>query len=322
MGNTLPTTTHKKTITVLGALGGQGGSVIDTFLKDGSFLVRGVTRSVDSDAAKALEQRGVEMVTGDTKDPSSLFKAFTGADIVFVVMNFLDPGIRTKEGTLTKEIFEQAKMAGVKHVIYSGLANVDKHSGGELKVPHFTLKAEAWDYLKSMNGFKSVTNVEAAAYYSNWFTFFKPKQEDDGTLVWTWPGKKGGAFSQFDVSTGMGPAVLAAAQHHMKYHKKEILLEGDKLSIEDCVALISKKTGKPVRVDYVHPEIFKTLFEGAAEVADMVTWFDLYGFYGPETKTRHHKSGKEIGGLISFEEWLDTEEFKKLSSPLLLSSSS
>ena len=42
-----------QTIAVLGALGGQGGSVVDTFLEDKSFNVRGVTRSVDSPAPKA-----------------------------------------------------------------------------------------------------------------------------------------------------------------------------------------------------------------------------------------------------------------------------
>ena len=191
-----------KTIAVLGALGGQGGSVVNTFLQDGSFKIRGVTRSVDSPAALALQGKGVEMVSGNVKEPSSLSQAFDGADAAFVVVNFWDPEIGKKEGELTNAIFDQAKKSRVKHVIFSSLANADKVSGGKINVPHFTLKAQSWEYLQTL-GIEAVTCVEPAAYYSNWFTFFKPTEAEDGFLVWTWPGKKGNAFSQFDVKTGV-----------------------------------------------------------------------------------------------------------------------
>ena len=301
---------NPKTIAVLGALGGQGGSVVDTFVKDGSFNVRGVTRSVDSPAAQALKERGVDMVAGNVKEPASLSKAFAGADTAFVVVNFWDPEIGKKEGELTNAIFDQAKKSGVKHIIFSSLANVDKVSGGKINVPHFSLKAESWEYLKTL-GFDAVTAVEPAAYFSNWFTFFKATEAEDGTLVWTWPGKPGNAFSQFDANTGVGPSVLAAAEDPVKYNQRNILLEGEKISVEDIVAKISEKLQKPGRVHFEDPEKFATFFDGAHELAQMVKWFEDYGYYGPETETRKHDSGKEIGGLISFQEWLDSDEYKK-----------
>ena len=304
---------NTKTITVLGALGAQGRSVVNTFLADGSFRVRGVTRSVDSPASQDLAKQGVTMVAGDVKDPASLFSAFTGADIAFVVVNFWDPDIGLQEGELTKAIFDEAKKAGVPHVIYSSLANVNKVSGGDITVPHFTLKGEAWEHLQTM-GFESVTAVEPAAYYSNWFSFFKAVEDEAGTLVWTWPGKKNHAFSQFDVNTGVGPSVLAAAKDPSKYNLQNILLEGEKISIEDIVAGLSKKLGKTGRVHYEDPAKFSTYFEGAHEISEMVRWFDEYGYFGPETETRKHDSGKEIGGLISFQEWLDTSAYEKLVS--------
>ena len=218
---------NTKTITVLGALGAQGRSVVNTFLADGSFHVRGVTRSVDSPASKDLAEQGVNMMAGDVKDPASLSHALTGADIAFVVVNFWDPDIGIQEGKLTKAIFEEAKKAGVQHVIYSSLANVKKMSGGDIAVPHFTLKGEAWEHLQTM-GFESVTAVEPAAYYSNWFSFFKAVEDESGTLVWTWPGKKNHVFSQFDVNTGVGSSVLAAAKDPSKYNLQNILLEGEK----------------------------------------------------------------------------------------------
>jgi uncharacterized protein YbjT (DUF2867 family) len=61
---------------IIGATGGQGGSVVDSFLKDGTYQVRGVTRNVNSENAQALAKRGVEVVTGDLNNEASLWEAF------------------------------------------------------------------------------------------------------------------------------------------------------------------------------------------------------------------------------------------------------
>lgn len=65
-----------KLITVIGATGTQGGSVVAAALKSGDYKVRGVTRNVDSEASRALVSKGVEMVAADLNDQSSLEKAF------------------------------------------------------------------------------------------------------------------------------------------------------------------------------------------------------------------------------------------------------
>ena len=72
-------------ITVFGATGSQGGSVVNAVLASGQFKVRGVTRDLESDASKALKNRGVEMVRADFADKESLRKAVQGSEIVFGV---------------------------------------------------------------------------------------------------------------------------------------------------------------------------------------------------------------------------------------------
>lgn len=56
-----------KILTVFGATGNQGGSVIEHVLADStlskSFKIRGITRDVSKPAAQALIQQGVEMKT-------------------------------------------------------------------------------------------------------------------------------------------------------------------------------------------------------------------------------------------------------------------
>lgn len=63
-------------ITVIGATGKQGGSVVDTFLKDGNLQVRALTRNTDSPKAQALAKQGAEVVQANFDDLDSLRKAF------------------------------------------------------------------------------------------------------------------------------------------------------------------------------------------------------------------------------------------------------
>lgn len=56
----------KKIITVFGATGKQGGSIVDMFVSDAKlkeeWAVRGITRDVSKPAAQALAAKGVEVV--------------------------------------------------------------------------------------------------------------------------------------------------------------------------------------------------------------------------------------------------------------------
>lgn len=63
-------------LAVLGATGKQGSSVVNAALQDGTYKVRAITRDVNSESAKALTARGVELVTADVNSEQSLIKAF------------------------------------------------------------------------------------------------------------------------------------------------------------------------------------------------------------------------------------------------------
>ncbi len=82
-----------KVITIFGATGYQGTSVIDSLLqnKANAFCVRGITRSPDSDKAKALASRGVEIVKADGLVKEQLVEAFKGSWGVFANTNSDDP---------------------------------------------------------------------------------------------------------------------------------------------------------------------------------------------------------------------------------------
>lgn len=65
-----------KIIAVTGATGSQGGGVVNVMSKTPGWKVRAVTRNTQSEAAKKLAERGIEVVQADMDDEESLKKAF------------------------------------------------------------------------------------------------------------------------------------------------------------------------------------------------------------------------------------------------------
>lgn len=80
-----------KLLTVFGATGAQGGSLINFVLQHPKLSkdnrLRGITRDVSKPAATDLQARGVEVVKADMSDPSSLEKAVAGSYAVFAMTN-------------------------------------------------------------------------------------------------------------------------------------------------------------------------------------------------------------------------------------------
>ncbi|RNJ58079.1 NmrA-like domain-containing protein 1 [Verticillium nonalfalfae] len=164
---------HQQVITIFGATGLQGGSVIKTFLGDrklSGWLIRGVTRNASSEKARDLAAKGVEVVEANLNDRVSVLKAVQGSTVVYGVTNYwesLDKNLEVQQG---KNIADAVKEAQVQHYIWSSLPNITKRkhnaighfarayshgfavSGGVLsRVYHFDSKAEVESYVRSLN---------------------------------------------------------------------------------------------------------------------------------------------------------------------------
>ena len=158
--------TSQKLIVVIGCTGKQGGSVVETFLNEPAWRVRGTTRNPSSAKAKALDARGVEIVEADLDAPASLALAFQDAHAIFAFSDFWtlynDPGNRSKvkegqsfnEWTADREtqqlknvIDVAANVPTLERLVISSLPNVTKLSGGKYtQVYHFDSKANAVEY--------------------------------------------------------------------------------------------------------------------------------------------------------------------------------
>lgn len=63
-------------LTIVGATGSQGGSVLASALESKQYRIRAITRNPKSAAAAKFSSQGVEVIVADLDDESSLFKAF------------------------------------------------------------------------------------------------------------------------------------------------------------------------------------------------------------------------------------------------------
>ncbi|KAM8960346.1 nmrA-like family domain-containing protein 1 [Pelodytes ibericus] len=260
----------KKIITVFGATGSQGGSVAKALLADGTFAVRAVTRDASKPAALKLKQEGAEVVAGDLENKKSLEAALTGAYGAFVVTNFWEHFNKDKEVTQGKLIADLAKCLGLKHVVYSGLENVKKLTGGKLEVLHFDGKGEVEEYLRATG--VPTTSVRLAYYYENLLSF-KPKKSKDG-LSYELSIPMGDVPMDGISVADLGPVVVSILKNPTEYLGKDIGLSTDKLKVEEYAAIISKVTGKTIKDAKVSLEAYgKSGFPGAQELANM---FEFY----------------------------------------------
>ncbi|WP_326494176.1 NmrA family NAD(P)-binding protein [Ensifer sp. SL37] len=81
---------------------------------------------------------------------------------------------------------DAAREAGVEHLIWSTLPDVETISAGRFNVPPYTGKAKV-DHIVSSAGFAHHTFVVPPFYYQNLLTVSAPQQQRGGTYGWTLP---------------------------------------------------------------------------------------------------------------------------------------
>ncbi|TGO36847.1 hypothetical protein BHYA_0113g00200 [Botrytis hyacinthi] len=163
-----------KILTIVGATGAQGGSVVASALKSGEYKVRGITRNVESASAKALTTQGVDMVAADTSDMASLVKAFEGSHAIFVVTDFFAPfATKDVEETVAIESTQgincakaASKTTTLEHYIWSTLPDNQKISSGKCSVPHFESKTKVDEYIRQDKALLAKTTFLFITYYA------------------------------------------------------------------------------------------------------------------------------------------------------------
>jgi putative NADH-flavin reductase len=148
---------NKKLLTIFGATGNQGGSILDIVLArpdlKEKYALRGITRDPSSKKSQALNEQGVEMVKADVDDAESVKAATKDSYGVFGVTDFWSILDKEREIRQGKNIFHACKENGVKHFVWSALPYSEKITEGKLKhVDHFDSKAIVAEFVEENKG--------------------------------------------------------------------------------------------------------------------------------------------------------------------------
>ena len=294
---------EKDIISVVGATGQQGGGVVDALLAQGRFEVRALTRHPESEAARALAARGVEVVQADLLDPRSLARAFEGAYGAFVVTNFWDPGVGSRESEVAVAAVKAARKAGVQHFIWSTLPDAKELTGGRHEVAHFSSKAHVDAAVRAV-GFARHTFVQAPFYFQNFLGLMAPQPLPSGGRGWALPMDPAKRVIHAGDIRDVGKAVAAA------FGARDGLPDGSVLAVcggayswNDFVSAL-RTLGHDVEYMQVPVETFDRAFPGAPEIREMFQYFEAHTYFGPQREA-HIAAAKALvpGGFKSFADW-------------------
>lgn len=229
-------------ITIAGALSKQGRSATHTLLQSRQYRVRALTRHINSADARDLAAQGAELVNiplemGHRK---ALVDAFAGSYGAFLMTPPIAPPA-THEAELGTELADAAVEAGVQHLIFSSLENVDEITSGTKFAPHFTDKARIEDYIRGLPVRSSF--VILAFFYTNLLEYYTPRMEGD-ELVFPIYLPEDFRAPFVDPTSATGPAILEIFSNPERYAGMSLPVIGDIISPREMVDTFSRVTGK------------------------------------------------------------------------------
>ncbi|MCJ1434197.1 hypothetical protein MMC27_003564 [Xylographa pallens] len=316
-----------KILTVFGATGQQGGSVIRYVLNDPElahkYKIRAITRDVNSEKARQLTGK-VEVVQGDVLDRASLETALTGAHTVFAmtIPSFGPDGFEIEYNSGTT-IADVAVEKGAEYIIFSTLPPVKEISGGKYtKVTLFDAKAKAEQHIRGLL-------IKSAFYCPGSFMqnfqaqdFLPLRQAPDGNWVMARHVASKTQLPLIDIVRDTGKFVGAILAEPDRYEGKTFCAATAFYSFDEIVAVMSKATGKTVIYKQISCEDFKKFLPSLDSLVDnfveCFSYQEEFGYFGPDSEklvawaAENARGGR--GSLSTFEEYLEAHPLQLISS--------
>ena len=225
-------------IAVIGATGQQGGSVVDALLARQQ-EVRALVRDPESAGARALRNRGVEVVAADQENGESLQRALSGAAALFFMTTFEGPEGTEGEVRRGLSVADAAARAGVPRVVYSSVGAAERSTG----IPHFESKCRVERRLSEVVATKFVRP-----------TFFMenlaPQLADDGSgeLVLRLP-VAGDVPIQMVAVRDIGAAAAGILVDPDAVDGDAVELAGDELTMAQVADRVAAVLNRPTRYE-------------------------------------------------------------------------
>jgi len=281
---------QKPLITVAGASSKQGRSVASTLLASGRYRVRALGRNADSATMRDLARRGADIavVPLELGHQAAFAQAFRGSHGAYLMTPPINPAPGQPEFALGRELADAAHAAGVHHIVWSGLENVDARTGGAKWAPHFTEKALVEDYIRALPLRSSF--IYLAFYYSNLLEYYVPRRNPDNSLTIAIYLPPHAPMPFVDPLTATGPAVLEVFDHPDKYTGKVMPVIGEILTASQIVDTFVRVSGQRARYAsaYTREELLCHFPQFGAdeslvrELVGMTEYAVEYGYFAPE----------------------------------------
>lgn len=270
-------------VLVTGATGKQGGATARALLARG-IEVRALVRDPSSEPARAIESLGASLFVGDLNDQSSLVKAATGARAVFSVqmpdMTDLEGDGEKNQGRNLVEAAREANVPQFVHTSASGVGAYHRSAPGWNEgrwaptLVHYWESKAYIDELVRAGGFSSWTILHPAFFMENFVrpSFLFANWVDDRFLTAIAADTKLALIAVDDI----GAAAAAAVDAPEKFHKADVELAGDYLTLTEVAAMMSDALGTHIAPPAHTPE--EALADGLMPAfVDSQRWMSEFG---------------------------------------------
>lgn len=282
--------TPKPTVLITGATGQIGGDVLRRLQADDSITLVAAVRSPDKGAP--LEAQGIRTVMLDFDKEETLGPALVGIDRALLVTGYTVDMLRQ-----SKAFLDQAKVAGVRHIVHLGACGRD-----DTTVAHWAWHQLVERYIE-WSGF-SFTHLRPETFMQNLLSY-------GGTQV-----VKEGVIKQFTGEARLSwvdaeDVALVAVQallHPERHAGQTYRLGYDAKSYGEIAAIMQQALGEPFRYEALPPEIFlENMRAAGAEMAYMGCVYEHYKRYAAHTIPGADDTFDNFPGIMGQEpvRWVD-----------------
>ena len=229
---------NAKTILVTGATGNLGGAVVRALLDRGLKVKAGTTRP-----ETVTVPGGAQIVKTVYEQPETLASALKGADGLFLVAPPLDGEAPAK----LMPVIDQAKSAGVAHIVFNSALGVDQNEAAPLRVIERHLMDSGIGY----------TILRPNFFMENFSTGFVAPMIAQGGIYLAAANERTSFISTEDIA-----AVAAAAFKKEHFGAAYNLTGSAALDHTQVAGILSEVTGKPIQYHALSEE---AMMQGARD---------------------------------------------------------
>jgi len=253
-------------ILITGATGQVGSKTINFLLANKEIEIVAAVRSAEK--AAPFTAKGISTVILDFDDESTHLNAFKGIDRVFIVTGYTVDMLRQ-----SKALLDNAKKAGVQHVVHLGACGRD-----DTTVAHWAWHQLIERYIE-WSGF-SYTHLRPETFMQNLLSYGGKKAINNGIINAYVDGAR---LSWVDVEDVAQVAALALSDPE-KHASKTYRLGYDAVTFDEMASLMTDIIGKPFRYEPLSPEVFlKAMQDSGAEMAYMGCVYEHWKRYANGT---------------------------------------